>query len=228
MSAGPAMYTRSKVQARAMAKQDVQRLFWGLAFSISSGVTAGHIQDEVMLTGWGMKDLTEATKGFTGKYPTYITEAIAGHAVSGLDHADLPIILTFDQSNQTDDPRVFNVDDYVIVYSNGVATPINTSAEHGFYRVKTVHDDNTLMVAPASTPAVELKSPQVFKTRCALLRKHNVDGIPRLIIMVLDDKSSIGGAKSSRRRKRRPSRSKSVNKKRKYTQQRVRRRSHRR
>lgn len=205
-----------------------EQLFQGLALSISSGDTAARIQNLISETEWGkeLKALKTAAVGFNPEYHPYITRTITEHADS-----DLPIILTFDRSRPADDPRTFafQKDDYVIVFTNGDATPINTSAMPRFYRVRTV-DDTYLTVYPADHLTNPLKEPRVLKTRCALLRKHIVRGKPpRLIIMVLNYiQLPNGGAKSSRRRKRRPSRSKSVNKKRKYTQQRVRRRSHRR
>jgi len=128
------------------------------------------------------------------------------------------------------DPRNFAINDYVIVFTNNEATATNTSAVPGIYRVTGLNDDDTVTVAPSiNAGLVDLRNvTRISKNRCALLRNYK----GRLIVMVRDHvhNPSAGGAKSggSRRRTRRPSRSKSVNKKRKYTQQRVRRRSHRR
>jgi hypothetical protein len=127
------------------------------------------------------------------------------------------------------DPRNFAIGDYVIVFTNNKATATNASAVSGIYEVTDInHADDTVTVKPGPIPTSPLNPPVIPTNKCALLRKYN----GRIIILCIDDnpsgRSSIGGAKSSRRRKRRPSRSKSVNKKRKYTQQRVRRRSHRR
>lgn len=227
-AASPAGNTMSVMQARAMQEQEVHSALLGLQFSMSSEATARHIQHAVKAMNGGMDKLKEATDGFIEEYPEYITKAITDHTASSDYNPDLPIILTFDQYSLTSDPRVFDKDDYVIVFTNNVATPINTSAEPGIYRVDTVHHDNTLTVAPASISANHLNTPKIHKTKCALLRKHIVNTKTCLIIMMLEYNPSSGGAKSSRRRKRRPSRSKSVNKKRNYTQQRVRRRSHRR
>jgi hypothetical protein len=235
--AGPAGFTRSMVRARAMQPPAVQapnrHPLWGTAFSASSPETAQHIQDTI--TNWaGLKNTTD---GFDAEYIRYIREAITGHITSDEDNSKLPIILVFydvdvvdvGSSGPISDPRVFEPNDYVLVFTNNTATGLNTSIVSGIYRVETVNRDNTLTVAPANHLTNPLEKPNVLKTKCALLRKHLVKGKPRLIIMVLEYVPlSNGGAKSSRRRKRRPSRSKSVNKKRKYTQQRVRRRSHRR
>lgn len=227
-AASPAGNTMSVMQARAMQEQEVHSALLGLQFSMSSEATARHIQHAVNARGKGIIDLKTATDGFIKEYQEYITKAITDHTASSDYKPNLPIILTFDWSSLESDPRVFDKDDYVIVFTNNVATPINTSAEPGIYRVDTVHHDNTLTVAPASISASQSEPPRIHKTQCALLRKHIVNKKTCLIIMMLEYKSSNGGAKSSRRRKRRPSRSKSVNKKRNYTQQRVRRRSHRR
>lgn len=123
------------------------------------------------------------------------------------------------------DPRNFAIDDYVIVFTNNKATATNASAVPGIYQVIDInHADDTVMVKPGPIPTSPLNPPVIPTNKCALLRKYN----GRIILLCIDHNPSSGGAKSSRRRKRRPSRSKSVNKKRKYTQQRVRRRSHRR
>ncbi len=136
------------------------------------------------------------------------------------------------------DPRTFAIHDYVIVYTNNTATPINASAAQGIYRVKDINDDMVTVdpaiigANPVDLPAdpVDLRNRKIIpKNRCALLRKYN----GRLILLCIDHNQSSGGPSSGgatssrRRRRRRSSRSKSVNKKRKYTQRRV-RRSHRR
>jgi hypothetical protein len=159
-----------------------------------------------------------------------IESAIETHIANNADDPNSPIILMINYPPgpilTRHDPRIFAIHDYVIVYTNNTATAINTSAISGIYKVIGINDDDdTVTVMPGPIPTSLLQNPVIPKNRCALLKKYN----DRIIILCIEHnpsgKSSSGGAKSSRRRKRRPSRSKSVNKKRKYTQQRVRRRS---
>jgi hypothetical protein len=208
---------------------------WGTAFSVSSPETAERIQEAITDRGDGVRDLKDATVGFGSEYRDHITQAITNHIqISGKDHPELPIILVFDHEvgspGSISDPREFTADDYVLVVTNNRSTALNTSIMPGIYRVTAVNGDNLTVVPATISAGHDIRN--IKKNHCALLRTHIVNGILRIIIMVLEYQSlaSSGGAKSSRRRKmtRRPSRSKSVNKKRKYTQQRVRRRSHRR
>jgi hypothetical protein len=210
--------------------------FWGAQFSVSSPEFAALINGHVSKIGFtGLKELNEVigpSRNVTGN----IQSAINTHITSDTDDATLPIILMIKYPPGSTlgrlDPRNFAINDYVIVFTHNEATATNTSAVPGIYRVTVVNNDDTVTVAPSiSANTADLSAypvdPQnhkiIPKTRCALLRKYN----DRLIVMVRDP--SAGGAKSGgSRRKRIPSRSKSVNKKRKYTQQRVRRRSHRR
>jgi len=184
-----------------------------------------------MKRGRGLLDLKVVTTGF-GRNSKAINDEITGHINSTKDNAELPIILIFDRLPNGRDPRRFTKGDYVRRYINGEATPVNTSTVSGIYRVADIRGDD-VYYEPATTTVTD--SGNTDKTKCALLRKFGIGNSEnktyRLIIMVLNDKlDQRGGAKSSRRRKmtRRSSRSKSVNKKRKYTQQRIRRRSHRR
>jgi hypothetical protein len=238
-------FTRSKAQAMLSVPKPIpenhplrsipeDHPLWGIAFSVSSPDTAKRVQDAIKNREGGEGELKVATDGFNQAYINYIIESITNHIQpSGKDIPNLPIILVFDHdgSSESSDPRGFMVNDYVLVFTNNISTGINTSALPGIYRVTSINRDSTVTVEPATTSANSLQNPHQSKTRCALLRKFG----NRIIIMVLEYKQvPLGSVKSGgSRRTRRPSRSKSVNKKRKYTQQRLRRsrrhrRSHRR
>jgi len=212
------------------AAEEPTDLNWGLQFSVSSAEFAALINKYVSDIGLkGLDELNDVTASLRS-VTKQINDAIKTHIASGgTDVHTLPIILMIKyppgSTHGRLDPRNFAIGDYVIVYTNNAATAINTSAVRGIYRVNDKNDD-TVTVVPANIYANALPAGGLVpKTRCALLRRYN----GRLIIMVLDHDQSAGGAKSGgSRRTRRPSRSKSLNKKRKYTQQRVRRRSHRR
>lgn len=212
-------------------------LHWGIPGSVSNANTLEQIKDFVTKIGLnGIEELNTAM-GTLRSVTNNIESAIDTHIVSNADDPNSPIILMINYPPGPNlprhDPRTFAIHDYVIVYTNNTATAINASPISGIYQVIRIIDDDTVMVKPGPIPTSPLEPPVIPKNRCALLKKYN----GRIIIMCIEHnpsgQSSNGGAKSSRRRKRRPSRSKSVNKKRKYTQQRLRRsrrhrRSHRR
>lgn len=210
---------------------------WGIPGSVSNPDTLGQIKGFVENIGLtGIKELNDAMgtlRSVTNKIHADIDARIANNA----DDPNSPIILMINYPPGPNlprhDPRDFVIGDYVIVYRNNEATAINTSAAQGIYRVKDINDDMVTVdpaiigASPVDLPAdpVDLQNSKIIpKNRCALLRKYN----GRLILLCIDHNPSSGGpssggAKSSRRRRRRSSRSKSVNKKRKYTQRRVRR-----
>ena len=204
---------------------------WGIRGSVSNADTLEQIKGFVKNIGLkGIGELNDAM-GYLRSVTNDIESAIETHINSNADDHNSPIILMINYppgfNRIRHDPRIFAIHDYVIVYTNNTATAINASPISGIYQVIHINDDDTVMVKPGPIPTSPLEPPVIPKNRCALLKKYN----GRIIIMCIEHnpsgQSSIGGAKSSRRRKR-SSRSKSVNKKRKYTQQRVHRRSHRR
>lgn len=200
---------------------------WGIPGSVSNADTLKQIKGFVETIGLGgISELNDAM-GNLRSVTNNIESAIDDHITNHHDDPKSPIILMINYPPGPNlprhDPRTFANDDYVIVYRNNTATAINTSPISGIYKVVNINHDDTVTVYPGPIPTPLLKNLVIPKNKCALLRKYK----GRLILLCIDHKPSSGGAKSRRRRRRRSSRSKSVNKKRKYTQRRV-RRSHRR